>query len=162
MQSFSCLHHKGVPERLHTTDIAPCVGKTSAKGQMAVGVTWEISSQRALLSAVLEEAGIYSCSPTDLKAGSKYQAFCSDYREPPSVEMIYCFPASHYSGGWRSEPRWAILHTPSQSAIYIRAELWVAFRARGRKSVSLEIFHKDQKPNSDLSLLVFLMILSLT
>lgn len=104
MQSFSSMYHKGVLECLRIANITQYAGKMSAKGQIAVEVTCEISSQRALFSAVLEEAGIYSCSPTDLKAGSKHQAFCSDYRESPSVEMIYCFPASHYSGGGGASP----------------------------------------------------------
>lgn len=54
----------------------------SAKGQIAVEVTREISPHCALLLAGLEMAAIYSCSPTDLKTGSKYWAFCSVTQSP--------------------------------------------------------------------------------
>lgn len=95
LRSFSPTRHKAVLEFLCISNVAQHRGKLSAKGQIDVDVTCEISPPRALLLAALEAVGIYSCSPTDLQTESKYRAFCSNYQEPPSVEMIYCFPASH-------------------------------------------------------------------
>lgn len=95
MQSFSPSYHKAALECLHISNIARHVEKMSAKRQIAVDVTCEISPQCALLLAVVEAAGIYSCSPPDLQTGSQSWAFCTDYQELPSVEMIYCLLASH-------------------------------------------------------------------
>jgi hypothetical protein len=53
----------------------------SVKGQIVVEVT-TISPPCVLLLVVSEAAGIYSCSPTDLQTGSKYQAFSVITKSP--------------------------------------------------------------------------------
>lgn len=75
MQPFSPMCHKAVLECLHISNIVQHIEKISAKGQISVDVTCEISLEDALLLVVSEAAEMYSCSPTDLQTGVNTRPF---------------------------------------------------------------------------------------